>query len=403
MRNVSSSMDVSRWKYIFAAIIINLCLGAVYAFSILISPFEKEFGWKRTETTPAFTIALLTFTLSMIPAGKLQDEKGPRITVSIGGFLLSLGMILSSYTNSLLWLYINYGLLVGLGIGFAYGAPIATCNKWFPDKRGLATGLVVFGFGGGAIIFAPLWSFLIDTYGWRQTFILTGIIFIALTLSSAQILRNPPADYKPRGRTRIAAVSSAAKANFEPAGMFRTKQFPLLWLSYWFGTATGLMTIGQAKQVAMELAGMIDSQASMIVSALGGSNALGRIFWGSLGDKIGREKTLTINFLTCLTALLIISCLFFIQPLFIISIMMIGLCFGGFLALYPAITSDYYGSKNLGVNYGIMFTAYGAGSILGPIMASYSRDFYGSYLPAFHVSAMLAALATLLNISAYST
>jgi OFA family oxalate/formate antiporter-like MFS transporter len=390
-------MDVSRWKYVFAAIIVNLCIGAVYSLSIIISTFEKELVWNRIETTPAFTIALLTFALSMIPAGKLQDEKGPRITVSIGGFLLSLGMILSSYTNSLLWLYVNYGLLVGLGIGFAYGAPIATCNKWFPDKRGLATGLVVFGFGGGAIIFAPLWSFLIDTYGWRQTFILTGIIFMALTLSSAQILRNPPADYKPRGRTRIAAVSSAAKANFKPAEMFRTKQFPLLWLSYWFGTATGLMTIGQAKQVAMELAGMIDSQASMIVSALGGSNALGRIFWGSLGDKIGREKTLTINFLTCLTALLIISCLFFIQPLFVISIMMIGLCFGGFLALYPAITSDYYGSKNLGVNYGIMFTAYGAGSILGPIMASYSRDFYGSYLPAFHVSAMLAALAMLLT------
>ncbi|MEM2913014.1 MAG: MFS transporter [Candidatus Bathyarchaeia archaeon] len=304
---VPLTMDVSRWKHVAAAIVINLCLGAVYAFSIIISPFEGEFGWRRTETTTAFTIALLTFALSMIPAGKLQDKKGPRITVGIGSFLLGLGMILSSYTNSLSWLYMNYGLLVGLGIGFAYGAPIAACNKWFPDKKGLL--------------------------------------------------------------------------------------FSLLWLSYCFGTAVGLMTIGQAKQVAVELAGMIDPQASIIVSALGGSNALGRIFWGLLGDKIGREKALTIDFLACFMALLIMSGLCFIQPLFVISIMVIGSCFGGFLAIYPAIISDNYESKNMGVNYGIMFTAFGAGSILGPIMASYSKDFHGSYLPAFHISAVLTALA----------
>lgn len=390
-------MGVSRWKHVAAAIVINLCLGAVYAFSIIISPFEEEFGWRRTETTTAFTIALLTFALSMIPAGKLQDKKGPRVTVGIGGFLLGLGMILSSYTNSLSWLYVSYGLLVGLGIGFSYGAPIAACNKWFPDKKGLVTGLVVFGFGGGAIIFAPLWSFLIGSYGWRQTFILTGLIFMVLTLSSAQILRNPPAGYKIEGRPYVAVMSNAAEDIFEPAQMLKTSRFPILWLSYCFGTAVGLMTIGQAKQLAVELAGMIDPQASIIVSALGGSNALGRIFWGLLGDKIGREKALAIDFLACLIALLIISGLCFIQPLFVISIMIIGSCFGGFLAIYPAITSDHYGSKNMGVNYGIMFTAYGAGSVLGPIMASYSKDFHGSYLPAFHVSAVLAAFAMLLT------
>jgi len=129
-------MKYSRWKYLAAAIIINLCLGAVYAFSILIPPLESEFKWKRSETITAFTIALLAFALSMTPAGRLQDRRGPRTAASIGGLLLGLGMILASYTNSLVWLYMSYGLLVGLGIGFAYGAPIATCSKWFPDKRG---------------------------------------------------------------------------------------------------------------------------------------------------------------------------------------------------------------------------------------------------------------------------
>lgn len=389
---------MTRWKHIAASIAINLCLGAVYAFSILIPPLEKEFGWKRIETSPAFTIALLTFALSMIPAGRLQDRKGPRATVSIGGLMLGLGMILAGYTNSLIWLYLSYGLLVGLGIGFSYGAPIATCNKWFPDKKGLATGLVVFGFGGGSIIFAPLWSFLIESYGWRFTFILTGIIFMALTLSSAQILRNPPKDYRPGGRESL-SVSAIAKAELEPLEMLKNLTFPLLWLSYWFGTASGLMVIGQAKPIAMELAGIDGTLASLLVSVLGGFNAFGRIFWGFVGDRIEREKTLLIIFLTCLLVLLIISSLFSSQLLLAMGILLVGFCFGGFLALYPTLTSDYYGSKNLGVNYGFMFTAYGAGSVLGPIMAGYFHDFHGSYLPAFYVSTALIAASILFIVS----
>lgn len=389
---------MSRWRYIAAGIVINLCLGAVYAFSILIPPLEEEFNWKRIETSPAFTIALLTFALSMIPAGRLQDRKGPNVVVSIGGLLLGLGMILASYTNSLPWLYVSYGLLVGLGIGFSYGAPIATCSKWFPDRKGLATGLVVFGFGGGSIVFAPLWSSLIGAYGWRFTFLLTGILFMALTLPSAQVLRNPPKDYKPAGW--VPKMTDAVKGvDFEPLKMIKSPIFPLLWFSYWFGTTAGLMVIGQAKLIAMELAGIESGAASLIVSVLGGFNAFGRIFWGFVGDRVGRERTLATIFLTCLAALLLISGLFSNQPLFTISMLLIGFCFGGFLAIYPALTSDYYGSRNLGVNYGVVFTAYGAGSVLGPIMASYFHDYQGSYLPAFYVSAALTIIAIILTLA----
>lgn len=378
-----------------AAIIINLCLGAVYAFSILIPPLESEFNWKRSETITAFTIALLVFALSMTPAGRLQDRRGPRTAASIGGLLLGLGMILASYTNSLMWLYISYGLLIGLGIGFAYGAPIATCSKWFPDKRGLATGFVVFGFGGGSIIFAPLWNFLIGRYGWRITFLLTGVIFMALTLSSAQILRNPPKDYRPEGWNPT-AKNVTISVDVEPFEMVKTLKFIMLWLSYWFGTTAGLMVISQLKQVAMELSEIESNQASLLVSLLGAFNALGRIFWGFVGDKISREKALTLTFLTCLMALLMISGVYFIQLIFTLGVLLIGLCFGGLLALYPAITSDYYGNRNLGANYGIMFSAYGAGSILGPIMASYFRDLQGSYLPAFYISTILIVVAIFL-------
>jgi OFA family oxalate/formate antiporter-like MFS transporter len=392
--NTKSTLDgVARWKYVGAAVVINLCLGAVYAFSILVPPLEAAFHWTRIETSPAFTIALLTFALSMIPAGRLQDKKGPRTVVTIGGVLIGLGMILSSYTTSLLWLYVSYGILLGLGIGFAYGAPIATCSKWFPDKKGLITGMVVFGFGGGAILFAPLWTFLINNYSWQYNFLVSGLLFMVLTITSAQILRNPPKDYVPAGWSP--PEKSKVTKDFEPMAMVKTLPFILIWVSYWFGTNAGLMTISQAKQVAKEIAKMDDLQATFAVSILGGFNALGRILWGFIGDKIGREKALTIGFLACAVALLILSVV--TEPtVFLIGLCLIGLCFGGFLALYPALTSDYYGSKNLGVNYGLVFTAYGAGSVLGPIMASYFRTYQGSYLPAFYISIVLALLGMVL-------
>jgi OFA family oxalate/formate antiporter-like MFS transporter len=390
------SVYSSRWKYLVIAIIINLCLGAVYAFSILIPPLENSFGWRRIETSPAFTIALSTFALSMIPAGRFQDKKGPKLITSIGGLLIGIGMILSSYTDSLLWLYLSYGLLLGLGTGFAYGAPIATCSKWFPDKKGLVTGLVVFGFGGGSILFAPLWTLLIDIYGWRFNFLVTGLLFTILLVTSAQFLKNPPKEFKP---ANFFAKNEKRndKIDFEPVKMLRTLSFFIIWISFWFGTNAGLMAISQAKPVAMELANMDSIQASFVVSILGAFNAFGRIIWGYIGDKIGREKALTLGFLMCIAALVIISNFF--QPfVFVAGLSLLGLCFGGFLALYPALTSDYYGSKNLGTNYGLVFTAYGAGSILGPIMVSYFKTYSGSYLPAFYISIFLAVLGMVLTL-----
>jgi OFA family oxalate/formate antiporter-like MFS transporter len=394
--NEAGKVSSSRWKYVAAAIVINLCLGAVYAFSILVPPLEAEFGWTRIETSPAFTIALVAFALTMIPAGRIQDERGPRIVTTVGGALIGLGMVLSSYTDSLIWLYVSYGIMLGLGTGFAYGAPIATCTKWFPNKKGLVTGLVVFGFGGGAIIFAPLWAYLIEAYDWRFNFLFTGLLFIVLIIISAQILKNPSKDYKPAGWT-APMKSLRSKVDYGSAEMVKTVSFILIWVSYWFGTTAGLMTISQAKLVAMELAGMDSIQAALAVSILGAFNALGRLLWGFLGDRIGREKALTASFLACAAALFVLSTMF--EPTtFAAGMSLLGLCFGGFLALYPALTSDYYGSKNLGINYGLVFTAYGAGSVLGPIMASYFRTFNGTYLPAFYISIVLALLGGTLTL-----
>lgn len=384
-----------RWTVVVSAIIIQMCLGAVYAFSVLVPPLEQEFKWERIATSPAFTIALLVFALSMIPAGRLQDKKGPRIVAMLGGTVLGLGMILSSFTNSLPWFYISYGLIGGLGLGLTYATPITTSVKWFPEKKGLITGLAVFGFGAGSIIFGPLWTFLIDMINWRNTFLVTGVIFVALIIPAAQWLKNPPQGFKPANWNPT--VKSATGLDVGPSQMLKTLTFFLIWLSYWFGTTAGLMVIGHAKQAATELAKMDPIQASLIVSILGVFNASGRILWGFLGDKIGRQKMLTILFIICSGALfLIVSA--DPQIVFVPGVILVGLSFGGFLALYPALTSDKYGTKNLGINYGLVFTAYGAGAVLGPMMAGYFETFSNSYIPSFYIAGALALLGAFLSL-----
>jgi len=395
MEDMIKKAPFNRWVVVVAAIIMQMCLGAVYAFSVLIPPLEAEFQWTRIETQPAFTIALLVFALSMIPAGRLQDKKGPKLVATLGGILLGLGMVLSSFTSSLIWLYLSYGLVGGLGIGLTYVTPITTCVKWFPDKKGLITGLAVFGFGAGSIIFAPLWTYLIEIIGWQITFLVTGILFALLIIPSAQILKNPPQGFIPINWKPKAGVKPVK--DFEPTGILKTLPFFLIWTSYCFGTTAGLMTIGNAKQGAMELAKLDSVQASLVVSILGVFNAVGRILWGVLGDRIGRAKSLTIIFTICASAVFMIANLQ--QPvIFILGIILVGLSFGGFLAIYPALTSATYGTKNLGVNYGIVFTAYGAGAVLGPIMAGYFKTFANSYIPSFNVAGALAVIGIILTL-----
>lgn len=392
---VENRVGANCWIIVVAAIVIQMCLGAVYAFSVLVPPLEAEFGWSRIQTSPAFTIALLVFALSIIPAGKLQDKRGPRVVATVGGVTLGLGMILSSFTDSLAWLYVSYGLIGGLGIGLTYVTPITTCVKWFPHKKGLITGIAVFGFGAGSIVFSPLWTYLIEVIGWSTTFLVTGLLFAALVVPSAQILRNPPSDYMPPHWTPSATAKPVK--HLGPSAMLRTLPFFLIWASYWFGTTAGLMMIGHAKQAAIELATLDSVQASLVVSILGVFNASGRIMWGFLGDRFGRENILTLAFVICAGGLFLLATVF--EPaIFILGIILVGLSFGGFLALYPALTCDYYGTHDLGVNYGLVFTAYGAGAVLGPIMAGFFRTFQDSYVPSFYIAGALALLGIVLAL-----
>src|SRR5690242_19577298 len=217
-------LGISRWWRVVGGLSMNLALGTLYGWSVFVSPLEKQFGWKRADTSMVFTIAVVVFALTFVAAGRLQDKFGPLYCSLAGGILVSLGFFLCAYTTSLTYLIVCFGVLVGLGNGFGYATPIPVMAKWFPDKRGLAVGLAVAGFGAGSAIFGPLSNlWLIPTYGWRTTFAILGGVFFVMTLVGSFLLKNPPAGYKPEGWAPAPAAKAAATSyEFSPGEMWKT-------------------------------------------------------------------------------------------------------------------------------------------------------------------------------------
>lgn len=377
----------NRWLVVAGALLIQLSLGAIYIYGVFKGPLEEQFGWKDTELALPSQLVLAFFALSMIIAGRIQDKLGPRLIASIGGVLLGIGLVIASFATNLTMFVIGFSIIGGIGIGTAYVCPIATCVKWFPDKRGLITGLAVAGFGAGALVFTPVAKALIKSQEIMPTFLYLGIIFLVLVVIGAQFMVNPPAGYKPAGWNPPApkpGAAAVATSDYTWQKMLGTVQFWLLWLTYFAGCTAGLMIIMNVTNVWQSVSllglnlgdGTVDkatyaaivakgAMAVMIVAIL---NASGRIAWGKVSDSIGRKPTLLIMFVFAGVVMLILNYLRS-YGLYLVGVSCVGFCFGGFLALYPAVTADYFGTKNVGVNYGWMFTAYGAGGLFGPWLA----------------------------------
>jgi OFA family oxalate/formate antiporter-like MFS transporter len=359
-----------RWTVVIGAVMIQVCLGAVYTWSLFNQPLIEKFGWSRDAIVLTFSITIGMFALSTVFAGRIQDKIGPR-KVAIGGALLvGIGFCLSSYATELWHLYILYGVIGGTGIGTAYVTPLATCVKWYPDKRGTISGIAVVGMGLGGMIFKPVIVALLDNVGVSNTFLYLGLIYMAVIFAGAQLLRLPPEGYKPEGWVP-SETSKAQKEDFMVLQTLATSQFYILWVMYMFGCTAGLMVIGIAKDLGLEYANLSAATAANIVVSIAFANAVGRLFWGAVSDRIGRLNALASKYLLTASVLAFLA----FGPMnvftFYMTLSLIGFCFGGFLAVYPTVAADFYGTKNLGMNYGLLYLAYGVAAFVGPALTSF--------------------------------
>lgn len=413
----SEDKNGNRWVILVGALMLQLCLGAVYAWSVFAAELKKEvalggFGWSVTETQIVFSAALATFALVMVVAGKWQDKLGPRKVALAGALVLGLGYILASFMpGNFLWVVITLGIIAGAGIGLGYVCPIAAIGKWFPDKLGLATGIAVAGFGAGAFFISVLSGKginmpglevdliqLLANYGLGGTLLIWGVVFLAFGGTGAFLLKNPPTGWKPHGWEPPAQSSSATvREDWERSDMIKTPQFWMLLAMFVCAAAAGLMTIGILKLYGID-SGLTAAAAGTAVGILALFNGAGRIFWGWASDKIGR--TITMGAMFFLQAGMMFALVFMglgstVEGLTIVAAW-IGLMFGGNFALFPAATREFFGLKNYGGNYAMVFLGYGVAGILGPIVAGQAKDILGSYDVAFIICGILCIVAAAL-------
>lgn len=386
-----------RWFVLAASLIINLCIGSGYAWSVYAGPLSATFGWTAAATALTFTISNAVSPVCMITGGKIQDKFGPKWVIFAGGILFGGGIFLSGMTKSLTWIYISYGILAGFGMGLVYSCTIANTVKFFPDKRGLVAGLATGGYGFGPVLLAPISQSLIANYGVLYTFKVLGVVYLVVLLVGSQFIMTAPPGYKPEGWEPpvITGKSSAVSGKDKTwSQMLADPLFYLLLIMLTIGATSGLMIIGQASPIAQEVVGVAPEKAAFAVSLVAIANMTGRIVWGAVSDKIGRYNALPIMYLVSASAMFALTTVGAGQfAVFLIAAMLVGFCFGGFMGVFPALTADCFGAKNNGVNYGFMFSGFALGGYIGPIMAATIKaQNGGDYTKAFLIAAAMSII-----------
>ena len=397
-----AATTISRWWRLLGALLMTLALGTLYAWSVFVAPLENEFGWKRAQTSNVFTIAVVTFATSLLIAGRLQDRFGPFWFSITGGALVSLGFFLCAYTSSLRFLFLCYGVLGGIGNGFGFATVAPVMAKWFPDKRGLAIGLAFAGYGGGSAIFGPVANLvLFPHFGWRSACMMLGGIFLMMTMAGSFLMRNPPEGYR-RNESTPAPAPRVASSNYEftPSEILRTPAFYLMWLGFGLGSSAGLLIISQLVPFARSqgIPGVALATMTLAVGAIG--NVSGRILSGWLSDALGRLNTLRV--VLAISAVAIPILYWAGAHVFAVYVMVfiVYFCYGAQAAVNPATIADFWGTRNAGANYGLLFTAWGAAGIIGPTIGGVLFDKYKNYEAAFYAASVLAAIAFVCEIAA---
>lgn len=388
-----------RWGIAFAGILMQVALGAVYAWSVFKVPLMKQFHWSSPEVTLTFTICILVLGVSSFFGGLWLNRIGPRVVALTGGFLYGLGVFLASFSaDKLWWLYLSYGVVGGIGLGFGYIVPVAVLVKWFPDRRGLITGIAVGGFGAGALITAPLATHLIQSIGVLRTFAWLGVGFLIVTMFAGFFMQNPPEGWKPEGWTPSAQLASQrASKDFRFGEALSTWQWWALWLLLFLNTSAGISLISQESPIFQELTKASAILAAGMVGIVSIGNAVGRVLWAAVSDAITRRWTFTIMFLMQVLLFWLLPSLASVGVVTTVAFLIL-MCYGGGFGTMPAFAADYFGSKNVGPIYGLMLTAWGAASAFGPLLIAYLRQFSGSYTSGLHIVAIIMAVSTVLPI-----
>ncbi len=393
----------NRWGIAVAAVIMQLCLGAAYGWSVFVKPLTSSTHWTLTQVSLNFTLAIFFLGVGTVIGGLWQDRVGPRRVATVAGILYGIGYMLAALAaahHSLAGMYFGYGIVGGIGMGMGYICPVATLVKWFPDRRGLMTGVAVCGYGAGALVMSPLAAREILDFGVPTTFLTLGIVYLILVVLTAQFYQNPPQGWRPEGWVPRSAVSKAASTyDFTVKEAMSTPQFWLLWVMLFLNVSAGIMVISQASPMAQQLVGLTPVAAAGIVGVISIFNGLGRVFWAAVSDYLGRARVYFLLYLIQVGV-------FFALPhlhtatLFTIAVSLVGLCYGGGFGTMPSFTADFFGAKYMGGIYGWILLAWGAGAIPSPILIARVRQTTGTYQPAILVIAVVLVCSLVLPLIA---
>lgn len=413
-KSISSAAPINRWFIALAGIVMQLTLGTVYAWSVFKRPFMAQHGWTGDQVGLAFTLVILFIGVSAAFGGKFVDKAGARKVATLAAILFGIGTILTGVADAIgsLWLlYLGYGVIAGIGNGLGYITPIAVLVRWFPDKRGLITGLAVMGFGFGSAIIGQIAPFMIPdvatvdgalqiteaNLGLANTFYVLGGVFLVLLLAAAQFLNNPPAGWAPPVPAGTVKAAAPAAAGVELGGALGMYQFYILWALLFLNVTAGIALISNLSVMAQDACAVTAVTAGTVIFVSSLFNGLGRIFWASLSDKIGRKAVFAILFGTQ-------APLFFILPqisnivLFSIVACYILACYGGGFASMPAYAADTFGAKNMGQIYGKILLAWAAAGVAGPMLMEYIKSSSGTFKMAVFVAGGLLIVGFVLNL-----
>jgi len=374
----NENLESKRWIIAGAAIVMQLCLGTVYAWSVFKIPLMKAHGWSDFEVSSTMMILMAVIGVSAAFGGTLVDKKGPRFVATIGGILFGSGVLLAGYADqvgSLFLLYLGFGIIGGLGNGFGYVTPIATLIRWFPDKRGLITGLAVMGFGAGAFFMGKIAPGMVNDMGVAQTFYIWGVIFLIVVTGCAQFYKNPPKGWTPAGWTAPASsVSAADSFTFDEA--VKRPQWWMLWGMLFLNVSAGLGLISQLSPLAQVVVKNATPGITPADLAIAGGtilaiasifNGLGRLFWASLSDKIGRKMVFMVMFASQAVLYIYLPQISNVMLFTVVACYLLA-CYGGGFATMPPFTADSFGPGYIGKVYGMMLTAWACAGVVGPFV-----------------------------------